>query len=551
MRFSKIVFIIRIALLGFFASISSTVFGQLNCGDVYSIDLFSEPTKNAIQKLESIQNKQETVRFVDGTSLRENKTRLLNNCTVSELFILVHHRDQHIRAIFLPDFVSKCNDRDTLIKYLNCAIDDTSTIVHFDGCMIFEESFGAFAYRLILQKCDFNLPFEIDLHIIQRKTQPYIAKEILLHLPHSDSNYTLLKSLVIEYDQYYALEKLLQYRDTNDRSLIYKFIADHRNECQELLLYYPPSSLTQYLYTTIPEALKNNWEENEYSSYIKLIDKQDSITRKEIYSSILNQLQPTNFYAIAPEIYNSEFYLFDLKENKAVYTLALLTSLQHIDSIDLNEAISFDPILTENALLHRLKNKTNPYDNESANAVFQFLNLQPTAKKDSVFLQICKTSSGAAVFEAIATLKQRYSSDIASILLERYRNKNDSVSFQWNEICDAIAFFDDYKLNVKIAPELVEKLIECNLIYDPFSILQIIKSANDPILYERLLTNIELKQINNCSIATIRFLLELNNKMYNTRLVNRYKKISQQEIEDNYYHEKFKDYLIFYSLLIN
>ena len=551
MRFSKIVFIIRIALLVFFASISSSVFGQLNCGDVYSIDSFSEKNKSLILKLELISTQPNSVKSIEGESLSELCDSLINNCTSSERFLLAYHPDKRIRTSLLPDFVGRCRNRDTLFSYLKCAINDTSRIFYFDGCMFHDESFGEYSYHEIQRKLDSTQREVIDLQIIQGKTHPYLARDIIRRLPNSDSSYTLIKSLVIEYDQYYALEKLLQFNNTNDRSLIFKFIADHRNECQELLLYYPPSSLTQYLHTAIPEALKNNWEENEYSSYIKLIDRQDSITRKAIYSSILNQLQPTNFYAIAPEIYNSDFYLFDLKENKAVYTLALLPSLLHIDSIDLNEAILFNPILTENALLHRLKNKTDPFDNESANAVFQFLNLQPTAKKDSVFLQLCKSSIGGALFEAISTLKPKYSSELASILLERYQKENDPGSFQPNGICSSIAFLDDPYLNAKIAPELVEKLIECNLIYDPFSILQIIKSANDPILYERLVTNIELKQINNCSISSIRFLLELNNKTYNTRLVKRYKEISQEQIEDNYYHEQFKDYLIFYNLITN
>ena len=551
MRFFKIVFIIRIVLLGFFASISSSVFGQLNCGNVYSIDSFSSKNKSLILKLELISTQPNSVKSIKGESLSELCDSLINNCTSSERFLLAHHPYKRIRTSLLPDFVDRCRNRDTLFSYLKCVINDTSRIFYFDGCMIHDESFGEYSYHEIKRKLDSTQREVIDLQIIQGKTHPYLARDIIRSLPNSDSSNTMIKSLVIDYDQYYALEKLLQYNDTNDRSLIYKFIPEHRNECQQLLLYYPPFNLTNYLYSIIPETLTNNWEENDYSSYIKLIDRQDSITRKAIYTSILNQLQSTNFYDIAPEIYNSDFYLFDLKENKAVFTLALLPSLLHIDSIDLNEAILFNPILTENALLHRLENRTNPYYHESANAVFQFLNLQPTAKKDSVFLQLCRSSIGGALFEAISTLKPKYSSELASILLERYRKENDPVSFQPNGICSSIAFLDDPYLNAKIAPELVEKLIECNLIFDPFSLLQIVKSANDPILYERLVTNIELNKINNCSISSIRFLLELNNKSYNTRLVKYYNKMNQQEIEDNYYLEQFKDYLIFYNLITN
>ncbi|MDH4473841.1 MAG: hypothetical protein QE487_14645 [Fluviicola sp.] len=549
MNYFKRIHILRILFILISISVRQQAFCQPDYSSIYKPSVFPSDRLEKVHLLEQLGDtsiKVKTPFNIIDSSIEE----LLVSCSNEELYMLANHPNEHIRHLFVDKFGYQCKNQDSLYNYLKATIYDTTVLVYFDNCTTNRDEFGQIAYYSISRRLEPARKRELQELILFDNKPSYLIDPVLYEIPKTPENYALFRSLVIDHKLLKALDFLLRYGDTNDRILIPQFTSVDRKKCHELMELYPHSSKTTYLDTSLSIALKNEWTLEEYNGFCKLINFMDSAGQTEYYDQITSSLDRQQAYRIASSIYYSDYFFNSSTDKKAQLTLQLLPSLYHIDSIDLDFAWSSNPELFESGVLQRLKNDRDAFDTETASQVFKRFMTRPTTEKIAVCLSVCKNSNGAELIESIAALHSTHQGQLASILVERYqKEKSVKVNSKLTIILAAIAYINDTLTNDKLANELVQNLVKCEEILDPFVYLEIIKSSNKPELIDVLLTNIEENELNRCSIDVIRFLLEFRNPNYQQRLLRRYNQFSLIMTDEDYYFYKFKEYLIYYGLI--
>ena len=549
MNYLKHIQLLRILFILISISGWQQAFCQPDYSSIYNPSVFPSDRLEKVHLLEQLSDTSVKIK-IPHIEIDACIDELSVKCSNQELYMLAYHPDKHIRHTFVDLFGYRCMNQDSLYAYLKQVIYDTTILTYFDNCTTNTDEFGRIAYYSISMRLEPARKRELQELILRSGNPQYLLETVLREIPRTTENYPFFKSLVSENKLLNALDILLTYNDTNDRIFIPLFTSINREKCHQLMAKYPHSSQSTYLDTTLVTVLKNDWTSDEYRSYCLLIDQLDSIRQIEHYNAITSLFKPNKFYRIAPNIYYSDYFFNSSTEDKVQLTLKLLPSLYHIDSIDIHFASLLNPDLFEANVTERLKNDPDAFDTETAFQVFKRYMALPTTEKTEVCLFVCQNSTGAELFESIAALRATHQKQVASILLQRYqKEKSINTDSKLNYLLSAIAYLNDTLTNDKLANELLQRLVQCNAIPDPFVYLEIIKSSNKPELIEGLLSNIEENELNRCSIDVIRFLLELRNPNYQQRVLRRYNQFSLIKTDEDYYFYKFKEYLIYYGLI--
>lgn len=464
-----------------------------------------------------------------------------------QLRLLAYHPSIRVKALFLREFGSRCSDKHELETYFNCVVRDTTTVAQFDGCILYTTTFGEYAYNQLIECLSNDNRSAIETQLLHESHDPSLRYTLLQNVPHSDSGYTLLRSLVTEYHQSDVLEQLLQFGKMEDRLLLFDFLPDQYGLVHQLMMQFPHPAFQDYL---MKEAQVLKERDERFSQNIfYLANVQDSTFQNRFYEAVCENIGDSEYFPNAGFVYRS-FYVSQLPESeRSQLLLDLIPSLQHIDSTDIALLNQKHKSGFDAAVSKRLSTSTEAFDLLTAGWIFPLYATPWTDEKLRACLRVCGQSYGPELIEAIVLLKRHPDARLPEILRERFfmleESEADEYHLEWNKVIEAICFLDDTLAYAAISDQLLSRYAYCASVYDRFCYLHILDLSGKR---EQLFQQVEQHLESFCDTEIFRFLLEKYDPLINERLTRIYAQ-HQSANPENSYLKEVKEYLLFYGVM--
>jgi hypothetical protein len=261
----------------------------------------SEPNRRFLDEIRSYYQPvpgEEAVHIIPYWKLRRS---LEADTSYEQLRLLAYHPSIRVKALFLEEFGRRSTDKNELEIYFHCVVRDTTAVAQFDGCMIYTTTFGAYAYGQLAEHLPKDHRAAIETLLLRESHDPSLRSALLQNVPHSDSGYALLRSLVTEYHQSDVLEQLLQYGEIEDRLLLFDFLPAQYGLVHQLMGHFPHPAFQDYLMKEVP-VLK---ERDEWFSQniFYLANAQDSTFQSRFYEAVCRNISAPEYLPNAIFVY--------------------------------------------------------------------------------------------------------------------------------------------------------------------------------------------------------------------------------------------------------
>jgi hypothetical protein len=545
-------FLLRLPFL--FLLVGSTIAVAQN--EMYDPAKLSEVSRKTIAELESfVRDSIPPGSDVAGMLIDSKMARLKCSFSNTEAANLVHHPVPQIRQGFVDGFVYnqlKTGRTEQLFRYLEHYWADTIPVDYSTGCILNTNAFGDFCFNRIYARLDASQQQHMRETIIEAALPMGSTQSILEHLPFGDSTYHMLERLVYEKHLFMALTPLLSYKQPKDADAVLLFTSTDRRDAQWIMADHFRESYQAYLEAAIPELLANTWSYDACRGYAVLLGQCAPETTDRLVWKIVSSFSNDSVYRCAETLYSELRDSIPAAERDS-FLLTIFPSLGILDTTDAGHLRRTYPAEFEQQLEQRLLLAPCPDDYsmyiDSAYTRFMLRDYtaQPSAHKTEFYRKLIRTAAGPPLAEAFEQLKTNYREEVVAALEEQYTRlaalqsdpgrlfyygQEMSASRALESIEKCIVQLNDTALNRRTAQAIIHYYGNpWTNIYDAYEIT-ILKTVNDPALYEQLLQRVESQPYVYSYSAIIGLLLSFDNPAYDQRLKQRYLQLQRTMKQD-------------------
>jgi hypothetical protein len=529
----------------------STVFSAENFAKLKKFEAFCATGPEAIQ----------LVWYIDQEDFHLSDTEMLELC----YHPMAQVRERRLGFVYYDH----CKQHpDCLFDYLMRYIGDSTIVSTRDRCMVYDTDFASLCYDTFFSKLTREQQQIVYQKALLSDPTLRIQTELIEKLPENETSYPILEELVYKKHKIAALAPLLAIGNRKDIPAPLAFLATHRADAHWIMASYFDPSYELYIRSAVPEVLANNWRNDDYQSYFSLLEVCSPETRLDVYRELSD--------ICGDKLYRHVNFLYWNKDSipageRDAFLLRIFPSIGKPDSLTAtylsqNYPEEFDHALEAHLLLEPYAYMDHSYG-ETDYALFLFScytnDLDP--RKIAFCLQLIRSGRSPAIIGAVRALKETHRQEVIIALEDQHNRlvalqteKRPGLSYEkefgldldesnWMEaIQQSILEVNDSALTQRIATLTVGFLAELYSTLDDEFACAIISAANDPALYDSLMTRLETQNYQSCYSTIVRFLLRLEDPVYNERLKDRYSALqsTQEEAEIRYYRQLLEDYLV-------
>lgn len=541
-------------LLVLFLLSGSTI--ALAQNETYDPAKLSEVNRKKIAALEAfVRDSIDPGSDIAGMLMEGKLTRLKCLFTTTETATLVYHPVAQIRQQFVDGFVYhqlKTGSTEQLFRYLNRYRTDTTRVDYSTGCLLNTSAFGDFCFNRIYERLNASQQQQMRETIIEAALPMGSTETVLEQLPFGDSTYHVLERLVYQKHLFMALDPLLSYEQPKDTDAVLLFTSTDRRDAQWIMVNRFHTSYTSYLEATIPELLANTWNYDAYRGYAVLLGQCDPETTNWLVWKIVSSFANDRVYRCAEALYSELRDSLPAAERDS-FLLRIFPSVGIMDTTAAGHLRRTCPAAFEQQLEQRLQLAPCPDDYSSYidSAYTRFMLKDYTAQssphKTAFYRKLIRVATGPPLAEAVEQLKESDPEEVAAALEEQYMRRaalqsdagrlyyygqetGESRALESIEKC--ILRLNNTALNKRTAQAIVGYYGNpWTNTYDAYEIT-LLKTVNDPALYEQLLQKVESQPYVYSYSAIIGLLLSLDNPAYDQRLKQRYLQLQRTMKQD-------------------